>query len=122
MAEKKTTVKNGEKFVSIAYGPGLLDRIRSGISDLARRVFYYTPEEERVTVSVTRTLDGYIYDADYGKSKIPFQARVDLVSKLQESGKEILGKNPDKTVVEAFSEHHYFDPLGLMRLRRYLAN
>jgi len=121
MAEKKTTVNDGGELVHIHYSKGLVDRIRSGISDLVRRAFYYVPEEERIPVSVRRTLDGYKLDSvDYRRSNLPFQVQIDLVSKIQESAERILEENPDKTVAEGFFETRCFDPFGIIRLGRYL--
>lgn len=122
MEKKKIKLETGETVVTTVHGSSLTDRIRVKISNLVTKVFYCTPEEEKIKVTVRRTSDGYEYDIDYGRLGFPFEDITKIISSFQESGREALERDPSKNNVEIVSEQYYFDPFGFKRFRRYLTS
>lgn len=115
---------NGENLPHevIVYESNLLDRIRSNLSRIYRGIFYDSIEWG-VTITVKKSGEGYSFDLEYtGDGPISLDTVAELQHFARKTFEEARKKDPTKEKIsfENTLKQSRFDPLGLIRLSKFL--
>ncbi|MFH1325357.1 MAG: hypothetical protein ABIH49_01130 [archaeon] len=119
---RKTFKSDDGKTKTVVTDFSLANRIRSGISDLVRRILLDT-QTFSLTINVIKTPKGYEYDIDYGNARLPLDDVAYLQEEARNAANSFIKANPSNTGATLKHTNYVseFDPFGLRkRLWRYL--